>query len=429
LTHVCRAWREIFISRSDLWSDLGCEDINKTLVYLERSGSSPVNVRLERYKNLTLRDPLLQVIPRTVTRLKSVTIHAMPWNFHEIIAQLSHSTPLLASLTIEVEQCQSLPGLCPTIVPTLFNGDLSSLRELRLQCVRPTLPWRNMINLTSFTLGYTTSGASAVGPLLDFFESAPRLRKIQLHFATPTYGTQTGRLVSLARLRRMDVAGGNPSLLLDHLLIPVNAKLSGPFDPPNSLSDLYQLRPYCFRVHVGVAEVCPAIRFGGPYGQFSIAPTNPQPNTTCRVLQSVAQFGPSNIERLTLIGGDLMVRDGCVTYWMFLSLRDLRALTILQCEGLSHLVSWLGQMDMCPKLEELVLDARIEGKNFDMQEMKATAKARTSRLVNLQSVKIGSRDKSVQTSALELNLYIPHVECGPWVALMSDDDDGSDEED
>ncbi|KAF9643191.1 hypothetical protein BDM02DRAFT_3104714, partial [Thelephora ganbajun] len=37
LTHVCRAWREIFTSHSSLWTDFDCMDSNKTRVYLERS--------------------------------------------------------------------------------------------------------------------------------------------------------------------------------------------------------------------------------------------------------------------------------------------------------------------------------------------------------------------------------------------------------
>ena len=33
LTHVCCAWREIFISHSSLWAPLNCRDVHKTLTY------------------------------------------------------------------------------------------------------------------------------------------------------------------------------------------------------------------------------------------------------------------------------------------------------------------------------------------------------------------------------------------------------------
>jgi len=425
LTHVCRAWREIFTSRSDLWADFDCENIDKTLVYLDRSGFSPISIRLERDERLSPRDPFIQIMPQVIPRLKSVSIHAPPGNLQEIIAQLSHSIPLLASLTIEAK-CESVPQDCPMVAPTLLNGDLSSLRELHLQSIHMALLWRNMTNLTSFTLVYATPGDLPVGPLLDFFEGAPHLRKVQLHSATPNFGTQSGRLVPLARLRTMDIFGGNPSLLFDHLLIPVDAKLSGPFNHPKSFSYFQQLPD--IRVHAGVAGICPAIQFDGPDGQISISPTDPQPNTTCRVLESLAQLDDSKIERLRLVGGDLMVRDGCVSYWMFLSTKHLRAITILHCQGVSRFVSWLTQMDVCPKLEELVLDARVEGRGFNVQEMISAARMRASMIVPLKSVRIASRDKSVQTAALELKQYVPHVECSPWAALASDDTDSGDED-
>jgi len=46
-----------------------------------------------------------------------------------------------------------------------------------------------------------------------------------------------------------------------------------------------------------------------------------------------------------------------------------------------------------------------------------------------KSVRIVSRDQSVQASALKLKEYVPHVECSPRVALASEDADSGDEED
>jgi hypothetical protein len=113
----------------------------------------------------------------------------------------------------------------PVLASTIFNGDLSSLRALRLESVRTELPWRNMVNLTSFTLCHASAGD--LGKLLDFFESAPRLRKIDLFVVTMISGGENGRLVSLDHLKRMDIAYCGPtSILLDHLMIPVGAKLT-----------------------------------------------------------------------------------------------------------------------------------------------------------------------------------------------------------
>jgi len=46
LTHVCHGWRELFISRSSLWTSLDCTSVERTRVYLERSRTSPLEIRL-----------------------------------------------------------------------------------------------------------------------------------------------------------------------------------------------------------------------------------------------------------------------------------------------------------------------------------------------------------------------------------------------
>jgi len=425
LTHVCQAWRDIFISNSTLWTNFDCEEIDKTLVYLHRSGSSPINVRLKRDEGLSPYDPFLQIIPQVAPRLKSVAIHGTSENIQEITAQLSYPTPLLESLTIETN-AESSPQRGPVITAKLFNGDLSSLRELHLRSIRTELPWRNMVNLTSFTLTYTAFSASPVGYLLDFFKTTPRLREVQLHYAAPTFGTQKGRLVSLACLKRMDITGGAPSLLLDHLLVPVGTKLSGTFPLPKSIGFSTLSR---FRIHLHVRGPYPSIRFGGPHGNISIAPTTPHATTTCRVLESLAQYHKSHVERLRLAGGDLMRQDGCDFDPVLSSMTDLRSITISRCKTVSCFVTFLMSSDLCPNLEELILDPRADAGVFDIQAVTELAEKRALRGTKLKSVRIVSRDKTVQAGAVKLKEYVSHVECSPMVALASEYIDSGDEED
>jgi len=188
-----------------------------------------------------------------------MVIHGYPENIQDVTAQLSHPAPLLESLRIEVDGIH-YPEDGPVIATALFNGDLSSLHDLYLRDVPTELPWRNMVNPTSFALAHASRVESSVGQLLDFFESAPRLRKIQLHPATPTSGIHGRRSVSLACLKRMDiVGGGSPALLLDHLLIPVDAKLATQGDHRQStylLRSLEIIRNLTgFRVHLHVREI------------------------------------------------------------------------------------------------------------------------------------------------------------------------------
>jgi len=178
------------------------------------------------------RRPLLPGHPSRHHSTQPVAIRGTPGNIQEATTQLFHPVPLLESLVIEAKS-ENPSWRCRAISTTPFCEDLSSLRELRLRSICTKIPRRNTVNLPSFALGYVSLGDSSVGPLLNFFESAPRPSKIQLHLATPTIGAQRGRVVSLACPERIDiVGGGQSSLLLDYSLIPVGAKFAGPLHLP-----------------------------------------------------------------------------------------------------------------------------------------------------------------------------------------------------
>ena len=151
LTHVCQAWREIFISRSSLWTGFECVDAEKNL---KRSQSSPLDLWIWRTDGrpphdlfLPPHDPFLEVISHAIGRLKSLSITASLKILPGITAQLFFPAPLLESLSL-CGGYRTRTWYNPALATSLFNGDLSSLRVLHLQCVRTELPWRNMINLT-----------------------------------------------------------------------------------------------------------------------------------------------------------------------------------------------------------------------------------------------------------------------------------------
>ena len=255
------------MSRSSLWTDFECRKMNadKTRVYLERSRSSSINLRLDEGGDLSPHNPFLQIVPLAIGRLKSLIVNATPRNLPPITAHLSQPSPLLGLLSTNGNY-ESKIEHNPVLTTALFNEDLPSLRELRLQSVRTELPWRNMVNLTSFELGRTSPDHVPIRQLLDFFESAPRLHNIRLFFATPSSGAQNGRLVSLACLKWMHVAGeGPPSLVLDHLIIPAGAELTTrtkshgpPIDNllPKSLNNLGNLSNFT-KIHLDFSDFYP----------------------------------------------------------------------------------------------------------------------------------------------------------------------------
>lgn len=139
LTHVCRGWRNIFISRSSLWTCFKFKKIDKTRTYIQRSNSSPLVIYLGDDDYDTNLDAFSLVVPH-LHRLKSLTIFST--DLPGTLQYFYPPAPLLEELDIDVdsEGHQVLDG-------ALFNGDIPTLRKLRLSGVNTHLPWRNLVNL------------------------------------------------------------------------------------------------------------------------------------------------------------------------------------------------------------------------------------------------------------------------------------------
>jgi len=393
------------VSRPSLWTDFDCVSPDKTRVYLERSKSSPIDLWLYRGDDLYTRDPVLQVIPHAIGRLKSLRIDATTEYVEAISAHLSHPTPLLEKLSI-------FGGYNPVLTPTLFNGDLSSLRRLHLEYVRTELPWRNMVNLTSFVLVHTAS--ISVGQFLDFFESAPHLREIHLQSDTSTSRAQHGRLVSLACLKMMHTGGCPYSLLFEHLLIPVGARLTmrmGPPShsveavPPKFIDNLRNLSDFTsIRMDHGRME------FSGPNGEVVMVP---QVYGTCLVFESLAPIDTSKTERLEIKCGEAPT-SGPLSRAL-IPMNKLRTLILTRCKNLHNLIHALhpnmssSEVVVCPRLEELVID---HWETFAIENIVGMAAARASKGAELKTVRIiillGAVYPQLDTS--ELEKHVSHVE-------------------
>jgi hypothetical protein len=415
----------MFISWSSLWTNLDCVGGARTRVYLERSKSLPINLSLQTQRSLPSCHPFFETIPRAIGQLKSLSIQAAPQELQYITPHLSRPAPLLEKLSID-SGCSLEPD--PILTPALFNGDLSSLRTLKLESVLTELPWRNMVNLTSFKLSCGSPGGATIGQLLDFFESAPRLRKVSLCFVPTIPGAQDGRLVSLACLERMEVTGRTlTSTLLDHLLIPVGADLKMDVDlpdsphrdhPPRFLDNLRNFASFT-DIHICFEEHYTQIQFSGPNGRVEMLSGIPQFDDTGPVLESLNKFDTSKVERLRIDWGDSPPSD--LSYRVLLPMKHLRTLT-LHCGRCPHIyVDALhptmssSRIAVCPKLEELVIVLASWG-TFDMKSVIGVAAARASGGTRLKSIRIvGDWDKFGQTDVLELEKYVLHAECGPEV--------------
>ena len=424
LTHVCRAWKEIFASHSPLWTHFDCVGKSKTRLYLERSKSSPINLSLVRVPPSRFRDslppcdPFFQIVPHAIERLKSLSVKAIPRIVQTVITSLSRPAPLLEEIMIAV--CREYkPGGDPVLASPLFDGALPLLRKLHLESVRTELPWRDMINLTSFKLVHTSV---SIGQLLDFFQSAPSLREVELLSATPTSGVQNQQLVSLGCLERMVIEGDEPPhLLLDHLLIPLGASLTTQATfltsiiedlLPRSLGNLKNLSD--FTTVLLSADEDLRMEFIGPNGKLSMVSIDPEGDPTSLMFEALAHFDTSKTKRLKIHCGSSPFNGPL--HRALLPMENLRSLTLSQCK-LPHLLIDalrprtvnLLETIVCPGLEELCIDGEV----FDIRYLIEVAAARAEMGSQLNSVKVATWHgfRHTAADALELRKHVLHVEC------------------
>ena len=165
LTHTCRGWREVFISRSSLWTKLNFANLDETRTLIQRSKSSPLKFHLEDTKASPFNDHLFSLAIPHLHKLKSLTIFAGIES--EVFNYFHYHASLLEELNIHVPGPQKL-----SFGNELFSGDLSSLRKLSLVGITTSLPWKNLANLQVFVLGLSTLGYD-ITQLLDFLSQPP----------------------------------------------------------------------------------------------------------------------------------------------------------------------------------------------------------------------------------------------------------------
>jgi hypothetical protein len=226
LTHVCRGWRDTFISRASLWTRFDFTNIDKTRTYIERSKSSPLRFYLRRNRvtdesslvNEVINDAFSLVIPH-ICRLKSLTVDV---DYHRnVLKHLRCNVPLLDKLDFRVHTVSG------PVLDELFGGDLSSLHELRLQDVATHFPWKSLANLRVVSLESSFLNYE-ITQILDFLESAPLLHTVLLGCRIPNLSdAPPERMVHLCHLKAFTIRPHLPQLtLLRHLHMPTGVSLT-----------------------------------------------------------------------------------------------------------------------------------------------------------------------------------------------------------
>ena len=449
LTHVCRGWRERFISCCSLWTSLDCTNVERTHIYLDRAKTSPLEISLgEGDCAPFLNDAFLLTVPH-LGRLNSLALSGSSDNLLQLVKYFGTPAPLLKKL--------NLTFTCTTtsvLQGKIFDGSLSSLRELRLSGVIADLAWGNMSSLKTFVLCQIQGDKVSVTQLLNFFERAPLLRKIRLEHAFPNSSdAPRGRVVSLPHLEFLTiVAQPAHTILLNHLSIPAGAGLSQGFNfnddkspipiylpkTPNNLKSVSRITSINLSFNSGMS-----LRLNGPpsgthYVQGGWVGESPSlPILDRRVLQSLSLFGISAVERLAIAeckASSSTKTEKSPVYLTLLSMNNLRTLTLTHCVNFPFILALNpgrnpSRTVVCPGLEELVLYT-VSKASFCMKELLEMVKERASSGAKLSAVTIVcSQEFAPAKEVLKIREYVTRVEyrlddvVPDWDILPTDADD------
>jgi hypothetical protein len=250
------------------------------------------------------------------------------------------------------------------------------------------------------------------------------------------FGTQDGRLVSLPHLKMLEIYGPQPpSLLLNHLVIPVGAGAVIHFYStvpqidellPGSLDNFRNLSNFT-KIHLYFGRISPYMQFTGPNGHFHFI-LRPGPDPIHLVARFLARFDTSNTQCLEIGGGGLVTNELDQAIRSMANLRTLNTSLYPDTPIFLPLLGFALAPDgvvACPKLEELVY--RVP--QFDLGDIVTFAAGRASRGVPLKSVTIVVSGEPVPTEAIaELQKHVSHVEISASVDDDIDEDSDEDED-
>ena len=423
LTHVCRSWRAIFTSNSLLWTRLDCKNANKTRVYIKRSRTLPLEISLTESGYISYHDNALLAAASCTNRLSSLVIYRSSKGLQDLLDYFPFPTLLLKELKIVLRR---VFGSDATIPGVTFPEDLSSLRKLSLSCVVTHLPWRNLSNLTEFEFCRSMlEDLPTVTQLLDFFESAPLLRKIVLRSSIPNhFSVPPDRVVPLPNLDRLTVINFPVhSTFFDHLSIPPGASMDLRFYVPthrpqtpvcldNNFGNLYHITTINLLLDTSFWT---SVRLSGPSGDLRM--NGCQIGRGSSIVQSLRKFDISKTQMLSITGSPSRndTTEDLSIFQLLPLMDDLHTLALIQVDH-RRLIRVLNprrnesRTVLCSQLRELVLyferweRARVK----ELVEMVSERAKRRSKLSSITTVSLGGYYPWKEISLLQK--YVSHVE-------------------
>jgi hypothetical protein len=217
-TQVCLYWRSTLTSAPSLWNCFrfrsAC-DVDRTLTYLERSKSAPIDVSIDT--NFRQGDQVFEHLAPHIARMRSLVVYG-PHGIHRA------SSLLCTNQTLSLQHLEmAFTGTLTHLPDEFLGGYASSLRSIILIKVCPTFQSHFLLpNLVEFRLrlGRNTGSLRACA-LFRFFSSCTQLQKVQIHvLGEIIQDIPKDQIISLELLVGLDYTGKLINRSLPFLRLP-----------------------------------------------------------------------------------------------------------------------------------------------------------------------------------------------------------------
>ena len=235
MSQVCRYWRETLLSNPESWSFIRSEFLELVPLFLERSGSYPLEVDLT---NTWSSNAVGHIRPHA-NRLAILRYHVSAVNstFLRALSKLDHS-PNLHTLSLASART---PAVAPELIKMgLILGDMPALHTLELLPF-PIIPqFLRLKYLINLRLEVTHSTLTAV---LDLLAANPSLEKLWLVGSFwDNEVTRGAESTVLGCLKFLTVERCAPRRLLEKLTLPRGTRVYIRYNPSRSVPPAFTLQ-------------------------------------------------------------------------------------------------------------------------------------------------------------------------------------------
>jgi len=224
LATVCRYWHDVLTGTATLWTSIDCRSTSRTLILLQRSKSSPIDLTVDRASYVP---GAIAFASSNTRRIRSIDVILSIRELETFHYLLHGPAPILDTMRLQGRgDLENFPTLFFPHYSSFFQGQFPALRNLHLE----GYPLDLARSVPMMTNGLTrlvldNQGCHQLQDLLGYLEHCQKLEHLKIDLRDLQGIAPPSRIVSLPNLRELQLFR-SPFATLRHLSFPPSTNLT-----------------------------------------------------------------------------------------------------------------------------------------------------------------------------------------------------------